>query len=90
MPLPLWVIGLCSGETVHPPSPLTAPPNTIPESGKSVLFLETVTSTGNRRQHTAIECVPVPRSVALDAPLYFKQVCLYVCMSLCLSMCECA
>lgn len=50
--------------TAHPQS----------RAGKGVLFLETVQSIGNRRQHTAVECIPVPRSAALDAPLYFKQV----------------
>lgn len=41
--------------------------------GKSVVFLETVLSSGSRRQHCTIEAIPLPRSVALDAPLYFKQ-----------------
>jgi hypothetical protein len=46
----------------------------FPLPGKGILFLETVASVGGRRRHTVIEAVPVPRSVAADAPLFFKQV----------------
>lgn len=45
---------------------------TVCVAGKSVLFLDTWVSQG-RKRHLAIEAIPVPRSVALDAPLYFKQ-----------------
>lgn len=36
------------------------------------LFLET-TQAIDRRRHTIVECIPVPREEFLDAPIYFKK-----------------
>ena len=53
--------------------PSTHPPTHLQTTGKAVLFLETLISVGGRYTHAQIEAIPVPKSVALDAPLYFKQ-----------------
>ncbi|XP_035542899.1 CWF19-like protein 2 isoform X1 [Juglans regia] len=39
---------------------------------KDVVFLETVMSLAQRR-HCLIECIPLPREIAQQAPLYFKK-----------------
>jgi len=36
------------------------------------MFMETALDLG-RKRHAIIDCIPVPREVDLDAPLYFKQ-----------------
>lgn len=41
---------------------------------KDVVFLETVIGLAQQRRHCLIECVPLPREVAKQAPLYFKKV----------------
>lgn len=41
---------------------------------KDVVFLETVMGLAQQRRHCLIECVPLPREVAKQAPLYFKKV----------------
>ncbi|XP_021604402.1 CWF19-like protein 2 isoform X2 [Manihot esculenta] len=40
---------------------------------KDVVFLETVMGLAQQRRHCLIECVPLPREVAKQAPLYFKK-----------------
>ncbi|KAG8661140.1 hypothetical protein MANES_02G214300v8 [Manihot esculenta] len=40
---------------------------------KDVVFLETVMGLAQQRHHCLIECVPLPREVAKQAPLYFKK-----------------
>lgn len=41
---------------------------------KDLVFLETVMGLAQQRRHCLIECLPLPREVATDAPLYFKKV----------------
>ncbi|GLT61061.1 hypothetical protein SLA2020_337960 [Shorea laevis] len=41
---------------------------------KDVVFLETVMGLAQQRCHCLIECIPLPREIAEEAPLYFKQV----------------
>jgi hypothetical protein len=41
---------------------------------KDVVFLETVMRLAQQRCHCLIECIPLPREIAEEAPLYFKQV----------------
>ncbi|KAF8021840.1 hypothetical protein BT93_G2091 [Corymbia citriodora subsp. variegata] len=40
---------------------------------KDLVFLETVMGLAQQRRHCLIECLPLPREVANDAPLYFKK-----------------
>ncbi|XP_059461046.1 uncharacterized protein LOC132190161 [Corylus avellana] len=40
---------------------------------KDVVFLETVMGLAQQRCHCLIECIPLPREIAEEAPLYFKQ-----------------
>ena len=42
------------------------------QRGMDVIFMETVMSITTNR-HTSIECIPVPRHVAAEAPGWFKQ-----------------
>ena len=41
---------------------------------KDVVFLETVMGLAQQRRHCLIECIPLPREITEEAPLYFKQV----------------
>ncbi|CAH9101852.1 unnamed protein product [Cuscuta europaea] len=43
------------------------------QQGKDVVFLVTVMGLAKQRHHCLVECVPVPRDVAKQAPLYFKK-----------------
>ncbi|KAK8670904.1 hypothetical protein V6N13_037517 [Hibiscus sabdariffa] len=40
---------------------------------KEVVFLETVMGLAQQRRHCMIECIPVPREIAKQAPVYFKK-----------------
>lgn len=40
---------------------------------KEVVFLETVMGLAQQRRHCMVECFPVPKDVAKEAPLYFKK-----------------
>ncbi|CAL5207521.1 unnamed protein product [Lathyrus oleraceus] len=40
---------------------------------KEVVFLETVIGLTQQRRHCMIECVPLPKDIAKEAPLYFKK-----------------
>ncbi|XP_058769478.1 uncharacterized protein LOC131643305 [Vicia villosa] len=40
---------------------------------KEVVFLETVMGLAQQRRHCKIECIPLPKDIAKDAPLYFKK-----------------
>ncbi|EYU32986.1 hypothetical protein MIMGU_mgv1a001703mg [Erythranthe guttata] len=40
---------------------------------KDVLFFETVMGLARQRRHCMVECVPLPRDVAKQAPVYFKK-----------------
>lgn len=42
---------------------------------KDVVFFETVMGLAQRRRHCLVECVPLPRDIAKQGPLYFKKVC---------------
>jgi hypothetical protein len=41
---------------------------------KDLVFLETVINLSQQRRHCLIECIPLPREIAKQAPLYFKKV----------------
>lgn len=41
---------------------------------REVVFLETVMGLAQQRRHCLVECVPLPRDAAKQAPLYFKKV----------------
>ncbi|KAJ4843823.1 hypothetical protein Tsubulata_014030 [Turnera subulata] len=43
------------------------------EQDKELVFLETVMGLAQQRRHCLIECVPLPREIAKEAPLYFKK-----------------
>ncbi|KAE8731905.1 CwfJ-like family protein, putative isoform 2 [Hibiscus syriacus] len=40
---------------------------------KEMVFLETVMGLAQQRRHCMIECIPVPREIAKQAPVYFKK-----------------
>ncbi|KAK4750264.1 hypothetical protein SAY87_027713 [Trapa incisa] len=40
---------------------------------KEVVFLETVMHLAQQRRHCLVECVPLPKDAAKEAPLYFKK-----------------
>ncbi|CAK7338332.1 unnamed protein product [Dovyalis caffra] len=40
---------------------------------KDLVFLETVINLSQQRRHCLIECIPLPREIAKQAPLYFKK-----------------
>ncbi|KAL5542163.1 hypothetical protein UlMin_009873 [Ulmus minor] len=40
---------------------------------KDVVFLETVMNLSQQRRHCLVECIPLPRDIAKEAPLYFKK-----------------
>ncbi|KAL6970518.1 hypothetical protein U1Q18_030217 [Sarracenia purpurea var. burkii] len=40
---------------------------------KDVVFLETVMGLAQQRRHCLVECIPLPRDLAKQAPLYFKK-----------------
>lgn len=40
---------------------------------KDLVFLETVMGLVQQRRHCLIECLPLPREIANEAPLYFKK-----------------
>ncbi|GMI69904.1 hypothetical protein like AT1G56290 [Hibiscus trionum] len=40
---------------------------------KEMVFLETVMGLAQQRRHCMIECIPVPREIARQAPVYFKK-----------------
>ncbi|GFP95886.1 cwf19-like protein 2 [Phtheirospermum japonicum] len=40
---------------------------------KEVVFFETVMGLAQQRRHCMVECVPLPRDVAKQAPVYFKK-----------------
>ncbi|CAN0892673.1 CWF19-like protein 2 [Linum grandiflorum] len=40
---------------------------------KEVVFLETVMHLAKQRSHCLVECIPLPRDVAEQAPVYFKK-----------------
>lgn len=42
---------------------------------KDLVFLETVISLARQKRHCLVECIPLPKEVAKQAPLYFKKVC---------------
>lgn len=44
---------------------------------KDVVFLETVMGLAQQRRHCLVECIPMPRDIAKEAPLYFKKVFFY-------------
>lgn len=43
------------------------------EQEKDLIFVETVKGLARQRRHCLIECIPVPRDIAKEAPLYFKK-----------------
>ncbi|KAH6821645.1 CwfJ-like family protein [Perilla frutescens var. hirtella] len=40
---------------------------------KDVVFLETVMGLARQRRHCLVECIPLPRDIAKQGPLYFKK-----------------
>lgn len=40
---------------------------------KDLIFLETVMSLARQKRHCLVECIPLPKEVAKQAPLYFKK-----------------
>ncbi|XVF62947.1 hypothetical protein PTKIN_Ptkin09bG0049800 [Pterospermum kingtungense] len=40
---------------------------------KEMVFLETVMGLAQQRRHCLIECIPLPRKIAKQAPVYFKK-----------------
>ena len=48
---------------------------------KDLMFLETVISLSKQRRHCFIECFLLPREIAMQAPLYFKKVGLFLLIS---------
>ncbi|XWS08844.1 hypothetical protein CRYUN_Cryun40dG0035200 [Craigia yunnanensis] len=40
---------------------------------KELVFLETVVGLAQQRRHCLIECIPLPREIAKQAPVYFKK-----------------
>ncbi|KAL3828721.1 hypothetical protein ACJIZ3_017523 [Penstemon smallii] len=40
---------------------------------KEVVFLETVMGLAQQRRHCMVECIPLPREMAKQAPVYFKK-----------------
>jgi len=48
---------------------------------KDLVFLETVISLSKQRRHCFIECIPLPREIARQAPLYFKKVSFFLLIS---------
>lgn len=42
---------------------------------KDLIFLETVMGLARQKRHCLIECIPMPKEVAKQGPLYFKKVC---------------
>ncbi|XP_073038005.1 uncharacterized protein [Primulina eburnea] len=40
---------------------------------RDVVFLETVLGLARQRRHCLVECVPLPREIAKQAPVYFKK-----------------
>lgn len=40
---------------------------------KDLVFLETVISLARQKRHCLVECIPLPKEVAKQAPLYFKK-----------------
>jgi hypothetical protein len=41
---------------------------------KEAVFLETVMGLAQQRRHCMVECIPLPKDIAKEAPLYFKKV----------------
>jgi hypothetical protein len=41
---------------------------------KEAIFLETVMGLAQQRRHCMVECIPLPKDIAKEAPLYFKKV----------------
>ena len=41
---------------------------------KGVVFFETVVELSRQRRHCLVECIPLPRDLAEEAPMYFKKV----------------
>ncbi|CAK9183886.1 unnamed protein product [Ilex paraguariensis] len=40
---------------------------------KDLVFLETVMGLAQQRRHCLVDCIPLPREIAKQAPLYFKK-----------------
>lgn len=54
------------------------------EQEKDVVFLETVMDLAKQQRHCLVECIPLPRDIAKEAPLYFKKV-IFVVPLICLT-----